>query len=356
MSGWLWLLAALALAGVYLWWWRRWVRRNLRERYADEVRWVSTPAGYVTLHRYLAPEKKYRPAVVLCHGLGANRFNFDLEDDTSLARYLVRRGFEVWSIELRGCGLSRGAENRFDSPRGTTFDDLLQVDLPAALERIRQFSPELFWVGHSLGGLLGLVWAGMGRGPRFRGLVAIGSPLWLAEGVRVSGGDQLVWLGERLPVVYFRHLARWIYPFLGWGTRFFSRALTTGQMTRSALAGASVNLVENTPSSLVAQLWGWKKSGRMLSADGRVDFFEQLSLINEPVLLLGAEADPLAPPASIFPGYEKMRQPDRQIRIFGRDRGDEHDYAHGDLLLGRHAAEEIFPVVADWLEAHASEK
>ncbi len=350
-----WLAIVLLVFLVYAVVQRRFVRGNLLERQGDDVRLVEIqPAGYVTLHRYPAGEKKFSDAVVLCHGLGANRFNFDLDDETSLVRFLCGRGFEVWSVELRHCGLSKGSEGRFADHGGTAFEDLLDVDVRVALEWLNQHHPGFFWVGHSLGGMLGMAWAGLRRTPFLRGVVAIGSPLWPAEAVKLHGAARLVRLATLLPVVHFRSLARALFPITGRRPRFYTRAMTTGeQMDRKRLGKAVVNLVENVSSSLLEQLWNWKQTASFSSRDGNHDYFEALSRIEEPVLLLAGEADLVAPPASIFPGYEKLKVEDRQLRIFGVDRGDEHDYAHGDLLLGQHAPKEVFPALAEWLETRA---
>ena len=44
--------------------------------------------------------------VLLVHGIAANRYNLDLTDETSLARHLCARGFDVCLVELRGRGFS----------------------------------------------------------------------------------------------------------------------------------------------------------------------------------------------------------------------------------------------------------
>jgi hypothetical protein len=39
---------------------------------------------------------------------------------------------------------------------------------------------------------------------------------------------------------------------------------------------------------------------------------------------------------------------------FGREGGHSADYGHTDLLVGRNAQAEVFPVVSSWLAGHAT--
>src|SRR5687768_14358087 len=74
----------------------------------DELHRVPTPDGAsIALARYQPREtRRFVEPVILCHGLGANRYILDLDEKYSLARYLARQGFEAWVLELRGRGLA----------------------------------------------------------------------------------------------------------------------------------------------------------------------------------------------------------------------------------------------------------
>jgi len=47
-------------------------------------------------------QEERRHNIVLCHGLGSNRFTFDLSKDVSVAKFLVDRGWTTWLVDLRG--------------------------------------------------------------------------------------------------------------------------------------------------------------------------------------------------------------------------------------------------------------
>src|SRR6476469_492518 len=73
-------------------------------RYPDEIHFAATTDGWrlaVTRYRPAKAEGPLPSApVLLVHGIAANRYNFDLTDDLSLARYLAARGYDVWLVEL----------------------------------------------------------------------------------------------------------------------------------------------------------------------------------------------------------------------------------------------------------------
>ena len=174
-----WLLALIALGCLWVALATRALKVHLR---ADQVRFARTSDGWsIALHRYLAETPRYAEPVVLCHGLGANRFNFDLTEERSLARALTAVGFDVWSLELRGHGCSDKPGWLRPHGWGFNFDDHLDRDLPAALELIRRVThqPRVFWVGHSMGGMLGYALAGDPERDDLAGLVTVAAPVWL---------------------------------------------------------------------------------------------------------------------------------------------------------------------------------
>jgi pimeloyl-ACP methyl ester carboxylesterase len=160
--------------------WQAWYRAETRE---EAVHFVTTSDGWrLTLAcypRHGAP--RTRCPVLLCHGLGANRFTFDLGRAPSLAVYLAHAGFDVWSLELRGHGRSDrpglGSRHRF----GWSFDDYLRRDLPAAIAKVLDTTgtPQLHLVGHSMGGILCLCYCG--TAPEIRSATALAASLDFAQ-------------------------------------------------------------------------------------------------------------------------------------------------------------------------------
>src|SRR5437762_3069804 len=85
------------------------------DRLPDEIHFATTPDGWrIALYRYRPGDRPGdhpgngagRPVaadpVLLIPGIGANRYNFDLNDQSSLARTLQARGYDTWVVEPRG--------------------------------------------------------------------------------------------------------------------------------------------------------------------------------------------------------------------------------------------------------------
>ncbi|GAB4861009.1 hypothetical protein Ancab_036170 [Ancistrocladus abbreviatus] len=77
---------------------------------ADELHYVSLPNSdwSLALWRYLPPShatKRNHPLLLLS-GVGTNAIGYDLSPQASFARYMSGQGFDTWTLEVRGAGLS----------------------------------------------------------------------------------------------------------------------------------------------------------------------------------------------------------------------------------------------------------
>lgn len=352
----LWIAVVLALIKLHTAFWTHYF--DLR-RGGDQIHYVTTEDGWqIALHRYVPARRKFLEPVFLCHGMGANRNNFDLMDDRSLARDLRDRGFDVWSVELRGAGFS-GRPKWYQPHRWTfRFEDYLEKDIRAAVSLVRKTSgsDRVFWVGHSLGGLLGYAWMGRRGDHGIGGLVAVSAPLLLGKARTVRILRPFVWLMTLTRVVAFRPAARFFSPCVGWSPGLLSRIpISKGGIRGRVLRRSMVNLVENTTAALLRQLLHWSKADSFASREGGEDYLANLKKIDEPVLIMAADADNLASPDAVTPAYLGVGSADKQLRIFGGDRGDDCEFGHGDILLGEHSREVVFPEIIEWLESRASE-
>jgi pimeloyl-ACP methyl ester carboxylesterase len=115
------------------------------------------------------------------------------------------------------------------------------------------------------------------------------------------------------------------------------------------------NAIEDIPPGVFAQLARWARADRFDSEDGSVDHRARLAGCRQPALFVAAPRDGLAPPEVVRIGCE-LWGGEKQLVVAGRADGFRADYGHTDLLCGRHAPEEIFPRVRDWLLAHAGGK
>jgi polyhydroxyalkanoate synthase subunit PhaC len=321
----------------------RWFRKEILD--------VQGPERLAMVRKRRAEGDSLAP-VILVHGFGQNRYAWHMPE-RSFANYLADRGFDVFNVELRGHG--RSAElGAARSSRG--IDDYIQGDLPAVIDEVlaRSGFSKAFLIGHSLGGLCAAA-ASAARADKIAGVVTIGSPHALGRGHLVLGSG-LKLLGHTIGSVgMFRgsqakfpvdligkavHAARFAFdsrfapiPVRGWKPGAFEAGELASYMRSFDAESFS------TVDDLI-----------MLAATGelrsRVDGSSYTQLIehNElPLLALSGGSDSLANPGAVKPLYERSRSHDKQyVNV---------DAGHGDLVVGRKAPDDVWPVVSGWLEA-----
>jgi len=346
-------VALAVAAGVYL----RLLRYTYRLRGDRPTkRWAHTRDGWaIALHQRTPKVRAFVEPVLLCHGLATNHLNLDFEPPYSLACAFAEAGFTTFSLDWRGAGASRPppGRGRFDFDA----DDLIEQDAQAAMDFLLQESraPKLFWVGHSLGGLVGYAVAGGPEGRRLKGLCAIGAPVyfhsprWLARTLRLC-----TWLAW--PVAFRqRLLSLGCAPFMGRLTVPFSDVLLNPQaVAPKVLRAIHANLIESMGYRLLRQLDDWTWHDRFCSRDGTTDYRARLAQVEQPMLVLGGTVDGLAPPTAIAAQADLLGSPDKTLMVFGRPNGERLDYGHGDLLFGRGAPKEVYPRIVAWVAERAT--
>jgi len=293
--------------------------------------------------------------VLLAHGTSVNRTNFLLQG-SDLARYLSERGFDVWLAEYRGDRTSRPPDARSWRRSDWDADDIAGRDIPAVLDHVLAETgrDRVFWIGHSLGGVLGYLVAQGPRGGDLAGLVAIGAP-----GAFIHPNDLAVfaWRHRRLlPAdgqLPTRPLSWLLLPAL----KVHPRSLPVHVISNTHNASPDRLLrfvrpgMENTGRGLVQQYLLWMDGRHLVSRDGKVDYTEGLADIEIPALFIAGRVDHIVPAWTVRYAHDQIGSTDRTWVMLGVGWGTEHDYGHGDLVVGDHAVDEVFPTIADWLVA-----
>ncbi len=326
----------------------------------DELHWAVTRDGWeLPLGRYLPRgERAAKEPVILCHGLGANRFNLDLDERYSLARSLAANGFETFVVELRGTGLAR---RRGGSRYAFVFDDYVEEDVPALIAKAKAVSggERVFWVGHSKGGIVMYAYCGLRPRDDVAGVVAIGSPMSFThhppERRRVLVALRHVLLFDGF---YVEKVVKTLAPV---GPRFPFRVrfmAAQENIDPEVVARAMANLLGNVSSGVLRQFAKWLDSGRFTSWDGSIDYAAGLARSPVPFLLMAGGIDLMAPTESLESARAAMVDANAagQVELVHCSiaNGFRCDYGHGDLVLGRHAPDEIFPRIARWLRSRAT--
>ena len=311
----------------------------------------------IALHRYVNARQDL-PPVILCSGYSCNRHFLDADERYSLARFLARRGFDVWVLELRGHGYSEpiGAL----AARDWTFDDFVRFDLPAAVRYVRGRCDgrRPVWVGHSLGGIV--MYAALGEKSveceSLAALVTIASPIAfpavVSPAVRGLAGFFLAlpWRAK-LPQGF---VLRVLWSASSLAPSATGVGMNPRNVDRAAFGRAFPKTICDVPSGVLRQLAQWSLSGEFRSSDGRLDYRARLSDISTATLVIAGAADRVAPPNAVRVAYDFIAAARKAYRQFGVSSGDSADYGHIDLVFGRRAPEEVFPVIGEWIETEAA--
>ncbi|HSK20969.1 MAG TPA: alpha/beta fold hydrolase [Longimicrobiales bacterium] len=237
---------------------------------------------------------------------------------TGFARELARRGFEAWVVDLRGHGRSQ----RPAPGERWNFDDWGRLDLPAVIRAAHDEGRTPLLVGHSAGGASVLA-ALAGTGGLESGVAAaaiIATPLpWLQRWRRAGA----------------------------WAMRFASRHMDAFPARLLGLGP------EDELPGVMEQWMDWNLRGRWIGRDG-TDYSTALTRLRLPLLFIAGSGDRrFAPPAACRGLFDLAGSPDRLFIEAGIDTGFSRDYGHADLIVSRDARREIWPLLADWLAAHA---
>ena len=318
--------------------------------FKKEVFEVQGPEPLAVVRKRRAEGETLAP-VVLVHGFGQNRYAFHMPE-RSFANYLADLGFDVFNVDLRGHG--RSAE--LGSARSRGVDDYIQGDLPAIIDDVlaRSGFDRTFLLGHSLGGLCAAATAA--RMPdKVAGVVTIGSPHALGRGHFVLGtglrllhhtlGSVGVFRGSqrRFPVDLIGkalHATRFAFdsrfapiPVRGWHP---------GSFDEGELA-SYVRSFDAESFSTVDDLIVLAATGELRSRLDNTSYTRVIEQSLLPLLAVCGNFDRLANPGAVKPLFERSRSRDKTyVKV---------DAGHGDLLVGRHAPEDVWPVVSSWLQA-----
>lgn len=289
------------------------------------------------------------PAVVVCHGFIQNRFAFETPE-RSLLDHLQARGLDVYVLEL---SVPPDMEPARAAAGLHAYCDEVA---PRALARVLERHERVGWLGHSMGGLVGVSlppeWS-----ERLSALAVIGAPLlpgWpgvrlvqsgMAKAARLLCARGICFPGRSLGARFVRaralldhRLAR--YPFQVW---------SPGSMPRLELEFCLHHAFADDSWGAFADLLelGATRGERA----GRVDVGRRLARLSRPLLVIGADRDGLAPLAATQPLFERAGSLDKRfIEVSARTTGT--PFGHLDLLVGARAPAYVWPHLSRFFDEH----
>jgi len=321
----------------------------------DEVHHVPAGGGWeIALHR-VRPAEGVEPRgtpVLLAHGIAMCRRFWHMTDDTSLARYLSRRGHDVWMAEYRGYAASRhtGEGGR---PWDFALDHHIQEDAPALIDHVlgETGAETLHWVGHSMGGMILYGYVQAHGTDKLERVITIGSPSRMkrvASDLRAGAARKLLVPGKRFPLYALTRLGLPLCVFL---KQPFLRPFCNPSITRPRdVAQLFTHGVQDLSCRALRQFARWQATGRMELEDGSGRIEDAPRHIDVPLLVLAGSADRLVPPRAALPAYEKAASVEKERRVFGSVGDPAPPLGHLDLITSDNGRRWVFPVIAEWLE------
>jgi pimeloyl-ACP methyl ester carboxylesterase len=347
--------------------------------------WVQTDDNW-SLHilRYKPAEiDPNRVPVILCHGLSHNNTFWDLTEKASLAQYLQREGFDVWSVSLRGSGQSTkptisqikqlfrlnisalNPQSVINRQPGMlrlnwTVDDHINHDIPAVIDYVLKETQneKVIWVGHSMGAMIMFAYLGLHPDAPVKGFVGISAPMYLVHPANdvlelLAGQESIVQLGNLTTGTHLRAVVGVLAGDMvstPVDQLFMNQANVDPQIMRTFYYA---NQDDISPGQL-DQLLRFIRSGNFSSIDGEINYTENVKNITLPVLQVVGQMDNFIAPGFVAEIHRRLGSKDKQMRVFGQINGYRADYGHDDIILGRYAGEEVFPYLTGWLKIKAA--
>jgi len=289
----------------------------------------------LALVRKHLPVGPTRAPVMLVHGFAQNRYSWHTSR-RSMSAWLAQRGFDVYNLELRGHGRSRG------DARAERFADYVE-DLVRAM---RALDEPPFLVGHSLGatvcyaaateatarGVVGIggVYVFARRNATLRTLARLmhASPSLGALQIRTKVA------GEIIGRLYgLSDSLGYAFPISGWWP---------GSIEPEILAERLSVGFDWTSLTVWNEMCRW-------SATGAFDYDDAWRSLDTPLLVVLGDKDVLVPPDDGRLAFDRSGSHDKSLEIFDDFTHDTH-WGHLDLVLGRRAPTHVWPHVSSWME------
>ncbi len=318
---------------------------------ARTVRLGTEDGATVALHHHPASG----PPVLMVHGISSNHHFFDLDAGHSMADWLADRGHDVWLLDLRGHGDAVTDLDGRPQLNGWRVDHYGRYDVKAAVEHVRACTgyETVSYVGHSMGGMVGTIYATSGGAASLASVTYLGSPgtftrdvpmVKLAQTGFAAGGAALLSLDT---AVFAATAADFDEGPLR--VRVQERLYNPANFEPATIDRMLRTIVSPLSRGEMAHFARMIRQERFTSWDRSVDYLEALAAVEVPAFLVVGAGDRVVAPAWVEAYADAFGGPVEVFRA-GTESGLVADYGHLDLALGERAATEIYPRVEAWID------
>ncbi|XP_024007512.1 uncharacterized protein LOC18008877 isoform X2 [Eutrema salsugineum] len=245
------------------------------------------------------------------------------------------------------------------------FDNYLEEDIPSAMEYVRtQTKPKdgkLLAIGHSMGGILlyallskyGLQGMDSGlasvttiastldyssSGTLLKYLLPVAKP---AQAINLSALPIDTMLAMAHPLIFRPPYA------LSWLTTNIS---APQMMDTEVIEKLVLNSLCTVPAKLLFQLATAVDQGGLRDRTGNFYYKDHISQTSVPILALAGDWDIVCPPDAVYDTVKLIPEHLATFKVLGSPGGPH--YGHQDMISGRTARSEIYPLIIQFLQRH----
>lgn len=289
--------------------------------------------------------------ILFVHGFNSNQHNFTSPPGGCSVDYLVAKGYDCWTLDVRG---SRSSKSPFEhSWREATIDDVVRHDIPAAIQYIRKNTGygKVHWIGHSMGGMLLYAYTLYAGPDLIASGTTLGAPIGFSDTRNTVPGFVTVF--ARCFPRFAGNILRGIAPIalkLRLGNRLFP--INLRNLAPGMTAGHFFAMLDVPQPRILAELTFWYKHRVWRMMDDTFDVAAALKELRVPLLAFYGPKDPFVNLESGKAFIEQLPYRDKRIVILSKEAGCLQDYNHCDLAFGKEGAKEVFEPIAKWLAEH----
>ncbi|MFC1708268.1 alpha/beta hydrolase [Planctomycetota bacterium] len=309
---------------------------------------APTPDGWLLalkrVYRKDALNSKGFP-IALIPGYGMNSFIFGYHPSgLSMEAFFAERGFEVWSVDMRGQGrsLQPSGGQRYG------LHDLAVVDLATLFRFIADHTlcdgKAVHALGCSLGGSLVFAHVALSGTDLVRSVVPMGAPLrWdkLHPIIRLFSYSPR--LARWLPHKHLRELASVVFP-LALRVPWTLHAYLHPEISDTRDYGTLLNTVNDTSPLLNQEVAQWLKDTDLCVGGQSISGL--LPRVDRPLLCVVANGDGIVPAETCLSAFQQWGSQDKTVLVVGTAK---LRFAHADLFISDYSQEHVFGPIAAWL-------
>ncbi len=309
---------------------------------------VFNGAGWIMVLKQSHDPERHNPElkpIGIIPGYGMSAYIFSYHPwDVSMEEYLVKQGFEVWSINFRNQGDSRCNGGCIEY----TIEDIVYNDLKVAVDHILEMTKsqrdKVDLIGGSLGGAYAYLYAALINPDKVGALVGIGAPFKMVNVhpafVMVTYWPKLL---KQVKLNHTRQLARLALPLVLRMPRLISIYLHP-EIVDTKDPESLLKAIENPNCLLNYQLAYWVKNEELF-IEGK-SFTSLMQKVSNPILCVLSNADGIVSRENALAVLDAASSEVKDYFVAG----DENiKMAHADLFVSDYCKQMVFEPMTNWL-------